>query len=340
LATAGAQASLDVPRLVPEDADREVVEIFIEEAREVLETIRAQFQQWRNAPENRAALVELRRAFHTLKGSGRIIGAQLVGEFGWAFENLLNRVIEGVLSASEPLFQLLERAPGMLERLLDALEGKPGLVVAQVEVLNEAAHAFLSEGPAALNRLAGHPVSAVETKPLGDGASSTSAAVVQGAIPTPAVMDAPPASRPAQGAEQPGGITLPTSVPQPAMAGTVTGPGSQDAERGVPTPRIDPQLYAIFRSEAEGYLQVLRQAVERGYREGGLHPDGELIRVTHSLLGSARTAGAPRIVALAVHLEQAMRLAFETQQVLDASLLHLTDLAVHAIALLLDEVGG
>ena len=33
----------------------------------------------------------MRRSFHTLKGSGRMVGAQLIGEFAWSIENLLNR---------------------------------------------------------------------------------------------------------------------------------------------------------------------------------------------------------------------------------------------------------
>ncbi|MEW6691401.1 MAG: Hpt domain-containing protein, partial [Pseudomonadota bacterium] len=317
-AAAGVQPALEVPRLVPEETDSEILEIFIEEAREVLETIRAQFQQWRNEPGNQSALVELRRAFHTLKGSGRIIGAQLVGEFGWAFENLLNRVLEGVLPASGPLFQLLELAPIRLEQLLDALEGKPGLVVAEVEVLCEAASAFLSEGPAALDRLAGTPKPAVAAEPLKEAAPSSPPATVESAVQAPAAAESIHGFRPS------GVASRPNAVPDGV----------------VPVPRIDPQLYEIFRSEVEGYLQILRQAAERGRREGGLYPDAELIRVTHSLLGSARTAGAPRIVALAGHLEHAMRLAFETQQVFDAALLDLIDAAVDSIVLLLDDIGG
>ena len=37
------------------------------------------------------ALVTVRRSFHTLKGSGRMVGARDLGEFAWSIENLLNR---------------------------------------------------------------------------------------------------------------------------------------------------------------------------------------------------------------------------------------------------------
>ena len=40
----------------------------------------------------------MRRSFHTLKGSGRMVGAQLLGEFCWSVENLLNRIIDKTLA--------------------------------------------------------------------------------------------------------------------------------------------------------------------------------------------------------------------------------------------------
>jgi chemosensory pili system protein ChpA (sensor histidine kinase/response regulator) len=39
-------------------------------------------------------LTDVRRGFHTLKGSGRMVGAVEVGDFAWRVEELLNRVLE------------------------------------------------------------------------------------------------------------------------------------------------------------------------------------------------------------------------------------------------------
>ena len=38
-------------------------------------------------------LLEIRRHFHTLKGSGRMIGAKSSAELAWTVEDTLNRVI-------------------------------------------------------------------------------------------------------------------------------------------------------------------------------------------------------------------------------------------------------
>ena len=63
---------------------------------EVLENVDRWMPEWANNLSHEEALTEIRRAFHTLKGSGRMVGATDIGDFSWAVENLLNRVIDGV----------------------------------------------------------------------------------------------------------------------------------------------------------------------------------------------------------------------------------------------------
>ena len=100
--------------------DPEIVEIFTEEAAEVLETIATQLPLWRAAPLAGAPLEELRRAFHTLKGSGRMVGAELVGELSWSVEHLLNRVTERALEPSPAVIEAVERVQRALPALVRA----------------------------------------------------------------------------------------------------------------------------------------------------------------------------------------------------------------------------
>ncbi len=88
--------------------DEEILEIFVEEVDEVLETINEYFPQWRADPGNEDARTEVRRAFHTLKGSGRMVGATVLGELAWSVENMLNRAIDGTISISDDLMALIE----------------------------------------------------------------------------------------------------------------------------------------------------------------------------------------------------------------------------------------
>jgi chemotaxis protein histidine kinase CheA/CheY-like chemotaxis protein len=110
----------NVPPLA-ETADPELVKLFIEEAHEELEKIKKFFPAWDQNPMEREALVTVRRSFHTLKGSGRMVGARELGEFAWSIENLLNRVLDNTLTRSPAIVEVLRDSvnalPGMIEQL-------------------------------------------------------------------------------------------------------------------------------------------------------------------------------------------------------------------------------
>ncbi|WP_426233825.1 Hpt domain-containing protein [Pseudomonas sp. TWP3-2] len=99
--------SLMPPPADEEPVDDELREVFLEETDEVLEVLREYLPRWSADPGDRTALSELRRAFHTLKGSGRMVRALILGELAWAVENLLNRVLEDSVEPGPAVQQLL-----------------------------------------------------------------------------------------------------------------------------------------------------------------------------------------------------------------------------------------
>ena len=114
------------PAAVQPPLDPDLVTLFIEEAREELAKVRANFPAWDQNPLDGDALTRLRRSFHTLKGSGRMVGARLIGDFSWSIENLLNRIISGTLSRTPGMLGLLREAVAALPSLIDQLEnGQP-----------------------------------------------------------------------------------------------------------------------------------------------------------------------------------------------------------------------
>ena len=105
--------------VVPESyIDDEILEIFRQEAQEQLETIEEFYPAWKRNHDDAESLQAVRRAFHTLKGSGRTVGASLIAEFAWEIENLLNNVIDGIVSPGQQVLALLDRAIVYLPRLL------------------------------------------------------------------------------------------------------------------------------------------------------------------------------------------------------------------------------
>jgi chemosensory pili system protein ChpA (sensor histidine kinase/response regulator) len=106
-------------------ADPEFLQLFVEEARENVARLNVLFPQWEQNPLDAEALRDLRRAFHTLKGSGRMVGARRIGEFSWSVESLLNRVISQTLARSPEILFVVRDAVAAIPQLIDELEGGP-----------------------------------------------------------------------------------------------------------------------------------------------------------------------------------------------------------------------
>ncbi|MES0327460.1 MAG: Hpt domain-containing protein, partial [Gammaproteobacteria bacterium] len=120
-----AEASIDHEdyEILADDADEEIVEIFIEEAVEVLGSLHEHLPKWKNDVNDEESLTVVRRNFHTLKGSGRLIGAALIGEFSWKIESLLNRIIDKKIEVTDELLLLMDEVLAVLPQLIEQLRG-------------------------------------------------------------------------------------------------------------------------------------------------------------------------------------------------------------------------
>ncbi|MDP9045947.1 MAG: Hpt domain-containing protein, partial [Pseudomonadota bacterium] len=83
--------------------DDEMREIFLEEANEVLGDARAAIEGLAGTPDDLDQLTTLRRAFHTLKGSSRMVGLKEFGEGAWVCEQLYNGQLAEQAAAPQAL---------------------------------------------------------------------------------------------------------------------------------------------------------------------------------------------------------------------------------------------
>ncbi len=100
--------------------DAELLAIYLEEATEVLAVIQEAVNRVRAKPAI-ASLGALRRAFHTLKGSGRMVGLTDPAETAYALERTLERFIENGQPANDRLLQLLDQAHTHFQAVIEAL---------------------------------------------------------------------------------------------------------------------------------------------------------------------------------------------------------------------------
>lgn len=113
------ESSMPAQVVAPADEDddsAELQDIFLEEAREVLVRGHEALDALAADPSNLADQTTLRRAFHTLKGSSRMVGFTEFGEAAWSFEQLLNTSLAEQRPASEALMATSREAMSALGR--------------------------------------------------------------------------------------------------------------------------------------------------------------------------------------------------------------------------------
>ncbi|MEM8984245.1 MAG: Hpt domain-containing protein [Pseudomonadota bacterium] len=105
-----------------EHIDPELLELFIEESREEIDSIMEHLPAWAQNPTDSDALITIRRSYHTLKGSGRMVGAERMGEYCWSIEDLLNRLINKTLQPTPPMIEFVGEASRVLPDLVEQIE--------------------------------------------------------------------------------------------------------------------------------------------------------------------------------------------------------------------------
>ncbi|MDR0564597.1 MAG: Hpt domain-containing protein [Azoarcus sp.] len=146
------------------ELDAELLDIFIEEAREVLGTAAQHLKLLRASPDSRDNLTEIRRGFHTLKGSGRMVGLSELGEAAWGMEQTLNRWLQLEWPVNPELLQLLGDAHQEFLAWVDQIEHQSEYGRDVATLLAEADR-LRNSGMATAGEASKTPVSAPEPKP-------------------------------------------------------------------------------------------------------------------------------------------------------------------------------
>jgi chemosensory pili system protein ChpA (sensor histidine kinase/response regulator) len=313
------------------NADPELVKLFVEEAREELAKIERSFPVWDQNPLEREALITVRRSFHTLKGSGRMVGARELGELAWAVENLLNRVLDNTLTRSPAILQVLREAIAALPQMIEHLEkGSP--VVADVAAIAARAHALASgrQPPSSQRAASGAP--AQEAAPASEASAapileessrleSSNSVSLAAELPTPPAQSQPATQ--AAAARQ----SAPEPPPQPA-----------------PPAAMDEALREIYARETGAHVATIRNYLNREAQapEPHLLPE-DVYRACHTLAGSSKMAQARHGVRLAEPIDHWLRRAFTSGIGLrsrDLTLLADCMAAMESVAAHLDEPTG
>lgn len=97
-----------------DDFDPELREVFFAELDDVTELLERAFAVWRANPADQAAMQNLRRGFHTIKGSALMVGATALGEFCRHLEQLSIRLMEQQLKVTPAMVVTIEQAIALM----------------------------------------------------------------------------------------------------------------------------------------------------------------------------------------------------------------------------------
>jgi chemosensory pili system protein ChpA (sensor histidine kinase/response regulator) len=259
---------LELEAVIEEPLDEEIAEIFVEEAAEVLQTIQKQLPLWQSQPDDESAQGEIRRAFHTLKGSGRMVGASLLGELAWSIENLLNRVLEHTLAAEGVHIVMVARVTELIPDMVNRFEQRKPVNKAFVDQVMAMAQALLEKEPLAEDEIAG-----IQSRWLDPDSISSG--------------------------EQPG-------VPEIPDSDSHEEPANVDSAVEEATERA--ALLEIFDAEAQQHLAAMQEFIVFAEQsaEPVLVSDS-LQRALHTLKGCARMADMEALVSIVTPLEQLVK---------------------------------
>ncbi len=238
--------------------DSDIRDVFLEEFDEEMVNLERLLPVWKAAPDNMEALRPVRRVFHTLKGSGRLVGAKTLGEFSWKIESMLNRVLDGTRPASPAVVAMVDQAIAVLPQINAALRGQApvradlGRLETVAERIAAGEDAYVQAGQADLPAVA-------------ETAAEVSMQASQVDVAVPASAEAP----------------LAEAMPEPAVA------------EGSPA-SVDSVLLEILEAEVGGHLQTLRGWLA----QTGPEPqpvDEPLLRALHTINGAFAMTDVPEI---------------------------------------------
>src|SRR6188768_85962 len=311
----------------PIHIDPELLTLYIEEAREEVARIAKLFPAWEQNPLETDALAGVRRAFHTLKGSGRMVGATDIAEFAWAIENLLNKIIENTLQRSPAILATIRDASAIAGELVSALEAGQG-APANVQAIVDRAHALAANraGPSAQTATMEILERTLDTR-RDDIIDAT------GRVPT---LQAAPESEPAP-AESSIEVVEDWASPDQGGEEIVLSSPEEDTSE-------DLQLREIYSRETQVNIAAVLRYVDGERPRASPHiVSEEAYRACHTLSGSSRMAEARHGIRLTAPLEHWVRKSFDSGvglEVADLELLADCMNAMQSVASHLDESTG
>ncbi len=129
--------------------DPDLADVFLMEAEEVLGLMSESILKLEKNINDTEELTNVRRFFHTLKGSGRMVGLEYMGEAGWMTEQTLNKCLSGDIEFTKQIFTIIKEMKVNFENWVQELKTNNQVTVDLVSIKRK----FLEVNPALTNHV-------------------------------------------------------------------------------------------------------------------------------------------------------------------------------------------
>ena len=296
--------SVDAVRMMEsseEDLDAELLGIFLEEANEVLATINQHLPQLHASPGDHDSLVTVRRSFHTLKGSGRMVGLTDLGEAGWAVEQVLNAWLHETRPVTPALLAMLDLAAGIFKDWIAQLESGGGSHFDASELIRQCNSLGGAEDVEAAVAVPAAPtIESVAPEEAAPEEAAPEKVAPEEVAPEEVALEeaAPEEVSPQEVATE----VVPAAeipAPMPPSAEVVSFPAPPPVRVG--DIEVAPTLYKLYLDESREYIATLQARL--GIEEV---PADDVIRSAHTTASISAATGFMPISSLARALENAL----------------------------------
>jgi CheY-like chemotaxis protein len=103
------------------EAPDELMEIFLEEADEILEKTQLLLERWITAPNDQQLIKEIQRELHTIKGGARMVGITPMGELSHHLEDIFRQIIEKTAQPNTRLQDIVQQSVDELAAMLESV---------------------------------------------------------------------------------------------------------------------------------------------------------------------------------------------------------------------------
>lgn len=263
----------------PLGEDLELLGIFLEEANEVLDIMRDNVEFSQMSPLAAEPLITIRRGFHTLKGSGRMVGLTDLGEVAWSAERVMNKWLQDKKPANSGLLSFIETFIQAFSSWVKDLETQGWVSIRAVDLVEFAQQIENGVDPEIATLLRASPSSTKVQK------------IETGETPQPS-LEASPETLAETGQD----VAAPVSA---EPSGDIAEPESVVIGELM----LSPTLFKIASEEARQHVQAMQEYIKTMHADQSAVVEYGFMRAAHTLAGVCRNTGFIAVVQLAAALE-------------------------------------